>query len=224
MYSLLRRLVPVFCSLIVFTAGLAVFAPASGLDFGQLEQGLGTRFGPEAVGRLREWERMLQDSHPTGENERLRRVNDFFNRHIVFDDDISVWGQSDYWATPMEFIGQGAGDCEDFSIAKYFSLIELGVSITKLRLVYVKVLQQGPIGPIVQAHMVVAYYARPNADPLILDNLNPQILPASSRHDLTPIFSFNSQGLWQGTGNQSSRSNLSRWQDLLQRTSMEGFH
>jgi predicted transglutaminase-like cysteine proteinase len=90
-----------------------------------------------------------------------------------FDDDMSVWGQSDYWATPAELIGQGRGDCEDFSIAKYYSLIELGIPVSKLRLVYVKAVQTGPAGTFLQAHMVLAYYATPNADPLVLDNLNP---------------------------------------------------
>jgi predicted transglutaminase-like cysteine proteinase len=120
-------------------------------------------------------------------------------------------------------IGQGRGDCEDFAIAKYFSLINLGIPIAKLRLVYVRALQQGPNGPVQQAHMVLAYYASPNADPAVLDNLIPEIRPASRRNDLSPIFSFNSSGLWQGTGNQSSTSNLSRWQDLLARARAEGF-
>jgi predicted transglutaminase-like cysteine proteinase len=150
-------------------------------------------------------------------------VNDFINRRIAFDDDLSIWGQNDYWATPAELIGQGRGDCEDFSIAKYYSLIELGIPISKLRLVYVKAALSGPDGVFLQAHMVLAYYATPNADPLVLDNLNPQILPASRRSDLSPIFSFNSAGLWQGTGNQSSKSNLSRWQDLLARARADGF-
>lgn len=136
---------------------------------------------------------------------------------------MSIWGQNDYWATPSELIGQGRGDCEDFSIAKYYSLIDLGVPVTKLRLVYVKAAQNGPDGVFQQAHMVLAYYATPTADPLVLDNLNSQILPASRRSDLSPIFSFNSAGLWQGTGNNASKSNLSRWQDLQVRARAEGF-
>ena len=91
----------------------------------------------------------------------------------------------------------------------YDSLLELGVPINKLRLVYVRATQEvaGGGGTIQQAHMVLAYYPKPNADPLVLDNLNKRILPASQRHDLSPVFSFNSAGLWQGTGNQTSGSN-----------------
>jgi predicted transglutaminase-like cysteine proteinase len=196
---------------------------ALGWDLERLQQLITTRFGTSQVPLLLDWQRLLGEGRSTTEADRLRRVNDFFNRRIAFDDDMSVWGLSDYWATPAELIGQGRGDCEDFSIAKYYSLIELGIPVSKLRLVYVKAAQSGPDGVFLQAHMVLAYYATPNADPLVLDNLNPLILPASRRSDLSPIFSFNSAGLWQGTGNQSSKSNLSRWQDLLARARAEGF-
>lgn len=196
---------------------------ALGWDLARLQQALTSRFGTEHLSLLLDWQRLLGEGQKISELEKLRRTNDFFNRRITFDDDMSVWGQNDYWATPLEIIGQGRGDCEDFSIAKYYSLIELGIPINKLRLVYVKATQSGPDGVFLQAHMVLAYYATPNADPLVLDNLNPQILPASRRTDLSPIFSFNSAGLWQGTGNQSSKSNLSRWQDLLARARAEGF-
>lgn len=203
--------------------GLHALPAAFGVDFQRLQQLLVSRFGDERLALLTDWQRMLATAGNVGESEKLRRVNDFFNRHLAFDDDISIWGQSDYWATPLETIGQGRGDCEDFSIAKYYSLALLGVPVDKLRLVYVKALQKGPDGPLQQAHMVLAYYATPNADPLVLDNLNTEIRPASRRSDLSPIFSFNSAGLWLGTGNLSSKSSLSRWQDLLARARAEGF-
>lgn len=196
---------------------------ALGLDFERLQQALVSHFGADRVPLLLDWQRMLGEGKNAAEIDKLRRVNDFFNRRIAFDDDMSVWSQRDYWATPTELIGQGRGDCEDFSIAKYYSLIDLDIPINKLRLVYVKAAQTGPEGVFLQAHMVLAYYATPTADPLVLDNLNPQILPASRRSDLSPIFSFNSAGLWQGTGNNASKSNLSRWQDLLARARAEGF-
>lgn len=202
--------------------GLLGLPAAFGLDFERLQQILASRFGPERVALLNDWQQMLAAGKSAGESDKLRRVNEFFNRRLAFDDDISIWGQSDHWATPLEMIGQGRGDCEDFSIGKYYSLIQLGIPVSKLRLVYVKAMQNGPAGAVLQAHMVLAYYATPNADPLVLDNLNTEIRPASKRTDLSPIFSFNSAGLWQGTGNQSSKSNLSRWQDLLARARAEG--
>ena len=198
-------------------------SPGFGLDFERLQKVLISRFGPAQVGVFAEWQQMLVSGSTLSESEKLRRVNRFFNRHIAFDDDQIVWGQSDYWATPIETIGRGRGDCEDFAVAKYFSLLKLGIPVGKLRLIYVRAQQNGRAGQVLQAHMVLAYYADSDADALILDNLNPEILPASRRLDLEPIFSFNSTGLWQGAGKQSSRSNLSRWQNLQARARAEGF-
>ncbi len=181
------------------------------------------RFGPGSTALFRDWKKNITDGTGLGESEKLRRINAFFNRHIHFEDDTTAWNQADYWATPLETLARGQGDCEDFAIAKYYSLLELGVPMAKLRLVYVRARLDGPAGPTLQAHMVLAYYATPNADPLVLDNLKGEIRPASARTDLTPVFSFNSEGLWHGTGNQSGRSSLSRWQDLLQRARLEGF-
>ncbi len=213
----LPRSLLLFCLITIF--GMIGFGSAFGLDFERLQQALFSRFGPGSAVVYTEWKQLVEGDQKLPETEKLKRVNDFFNQRIVFNDDIVVWGQNDYWATPMETIGRGAGDCEDFSIAKYYSLTSLGVPVSKLRLIYVKALQGGSL----RAHMVLAYYSTPNADPLVLDNLNPQILPASRRQDLSPIFSFNSAGLWRGTGNQTSSSSLSRWQDLLTRARNEGF-
>lgn len=184
-----------------------------------MQKSLMTHFGPGPVTIFREWQQLLNGGRSGSDPEKLQKVNDFFNQRITFSDDTIIWGQSDYWATPIETMGRGSADCEDFSIAKYYSLLDMGVPLTKLRLIYVKASVNGRQ----QAHMVLAYYASPSADPLVLDNLISEIRPASRRADLSPIFSFNSAGLWQGTGNQSSKSNLSRWQDLLQRARAEGF-
>jgi len=196
-------------------------------DFDRLQQQLTARFGQARVSLLRDWQKVLAASRPLAEKDKLKRINDFINRRIVFDDDLSIWNQTDYWATPLETIGQGSGDCEDFAIIKYYSLKDAGIAVAKLRLVYVKARLDGPNGPYMQAHMVLAYYATPNAEPLVLDNLVPDIKPASQRGDLVPIFSFNSEAIWNGVAGNAARGaggtgQLSRWADLLQRARNEG--
>jgi predicted transglutaminase-like cysteine proteinase len=149
-------------------------------------------------------------------------VNRFFNQRMAWRDDQSVWGQVDYWAAPLEMFGKGAGDCEDLAMGKYFSLLGLGVAESSLRLVYVRAQWEGRP----QAHMVLAWYATPDAEPYILDNLNPKLLKASERPDLQPVFSFNAQGLWQGAGAQAAGNPLTRltiWRDALARAKAEGF-
>ncbi|ENU5816738.1 transglutaminase-like cysteine peptidase, partial [Vibrio fluvialis] len=146
-------------------------------------------YGSRAGKRVATWRSEMARYRSLPEREQLTEVNRFFNQLYFVNDDV-LWGKTDYWATPLEFLGSNAGDCEDFTIAKYFSLLELGVSDKKLRLVYVKAIELN------QFHMVLAYYDTPSAQPLILDNINPQIKPASQRRDLLPIYSFNGQHLW----------------------------
>ena len=161
---------------------------------------------------------------------KLTRVNDFFNRRIRFGEDLEIWGQIGYWSTPMETLGKGAGNCNSFAIAKYFTLLLLNIPDEKLRLIYVQARLAGANGrSVTQAHMVLAFYPVPDDEPLILDNLINDIQPASRRPDLQPVFSFNQQGLWQGVSGASGTratlgpASLSRWQDLLKRARAEGF-
>jgi predicted transglutaminase-like cysteine proteinase len=155
-------------------------------------------------------------------DQKLANVNNFFNRRILYELDPVVWQQNDYWATPLEFMGRGAGDCEDYSISKYMTLLLLGVPNEKLRMIYVRA---RTIGAKSEAHMVLGYYEDPLGEPVILDNLVSSIRPAARRSDLQPVFSFNNQGLWVA-GQQSSSSDptarLSKWRDLLERVKQEG--
>lgn len=181
--------------------------------------------GPLAVSGVRALQALLAGAATMDEAQKLTAVNEFFNRRIVFTPDLEVWGQHDYWASPLEMLGKGRGDCEDYVIAKYFSLTAAGVPMAKLRLVYVRAIVGGP-GGAVQAHMVLAYYAQPGAEPLILDNLVGEIRTASRRPDLEPVFSFNGEGLWQGVGAQSAGdpvARLSRWREVLAKARAEGF-
>lgn len=180
------------------------------------------------VSLFRDWRQLIEDNRPQTAHDKLTRINGFFNRKIKFVDDIKIWGQTDYWATPLEMFAKGQGDCEDFTVAKYFTLLEAGVPNDQLRLIYVKARIGGPASSVSQAHMVLAWYAEPDAEPLILDNLITEIRPASRRPDLLPVFSFNSQGIWSGataSGVPASTGvgRLTRWQDLLNRAKAEGF-
>ena len=154
-------------------------------------------------------------SVPPRSRRRCSDVNRLLNR-VPFVDDAVHWREEDYWATPAESIGSNGADCEDFSIAKYFLLKELGVPIARLRLTYVKSLRLN------QAHMVLAYYARPDAEPLVLDNLEDTVRPASQRRDLVPVYSFNDEEVWvELRGRAGSPQQLRNWRALMERLDWE---
>lgn len=183
------------------------------------------RLGPRALASVRLLQPLLRDLPALDEAARLLRVNEFYNRRVVARDDREVWGLVDHWASPLETLDKGEGDCEDYAVAKYFTLVASGIPVQRLRLVYVQAQQGGPQGPTI-AHMVLAYYATPGAEPLILDSLITELRPASRRPDLRPVFSFNGEGLWQGAGPQpvaDALSGLSRWRDVQAKARAEGF-
>ncbi len=178
------------------------------------------KYGAEGRYRVEEWRDFISNNQSGTDMEKLEIVNRFFNRRIEFVDDIIHWKKKDYWATPFESLGTGGGDCEDFSIAKYVTLKEIGMDESKLRITYVKALELN------QAHMVLTYFAKPSAIPLVLDNLIPEIKSASRRKDLAPVYSFNGAGLWlakeRGRGRKVGGSDrLSLWKELQSRLSDE---
>lgn len=196
-------------------------------DAARLQQSVQARYGAQGVQALRDWLRLLQEQAGKPPAQQLQAVNDFWNQTMLGSDDPTVWGEADYWATPLESLGKRAGDCEDFVIGKYFSLVRLGVPVDKLRFIYVRA-RQGGAGSAGSAqsiaHMVLGYYATPAAEPLVLDNLAGDILPAGQRPDLTPVFSFNGQGVYVAGARQSAPvERISRWSGLLARMKQEGF-
>ena len=210
------------CSALLL-AGLMLGGLRADWDFAQISRRAQGLYGPLGEGqqRIDVWQQLLATQKQIPELEQLKVVNLFFNKQVRYVEDIDLWREVDYWETPIQALWKGAGDCEDYAIAKYFSLRHLGVSSDKLRITYVKALRQN------RAHMVLTYYATPDAMPLVLDSLIDGIQPASQRTDLLPVYSFNAEGLWlpgtKGNKKVSDTKRLSRWQDVLKKMQAEGF-
>ncbi len=218
---------------VVAAAAIAGFAAAAPGDLGftsQATPGLvaaySRLFGSAVRERIGSWvdfsrsqkatprvSRMVEQTGP--ELDALQTVNSFFNR-IPFLSDATHWSAEDYWATPAETVASNGGDCEDYSIAKYFLLREFGVPVERLRITYVKAIKLN------QAHMVLAYYAAPGAEPLILDNLEDRVRPASDRPDLVPVYSFNDDDVvLVRDARKSNPLQIRAWRDLKQKLEAE---
>jgi len=209
---------PAFSGLVDFTAGLFNYEAK--------------RFGNVAIGRLQVMQTNVRQLKTTAgsnftanllkskdsqlETPFLRKTNDFYNQ-VPYFSDLEHWGVDDYWATPIELVASMGGDCEDYAIAKYMTLKELGIPIDRLRITYVRAINIG------ETHMVLAYYPTPDADPWILDNLIPEIKRASARTDLVPVYSFNDDDLWlpNGATRKGGATTVRLWRDVIDKMDKE---
>lgn len=120
---------------------------------------------------------------------KLSHVNAFYNKILPIDD-AKKYLVDDHWSTPKEFLINGRGDCEDYAIAKYFTLLETGIPKEKLFLSVVKVKGE------TNYHMVLLYIENKKAMPLVLDNLSFKVLPFDKRKDLQAKFIFNEKSAY----------------------------
>jgi predicted transglutaminase-like cysteine proteinase len=116
----------------------------------------------------------------------LKEVNRAMNakKYIL---DIKNWGQEDYWATPYQFLKKN-GDCEDYAIAKYMVLKELGLRVEDMRVVALQDLNLN------LGHAVLVVYV--GEQPMLLDNQIASVVPANSIRHYQPVFSINEEGWW----------------------------
>lgn len=139
--------------------------------------------GTGAEQRLVEWRSLLERQHLPA-NEKIIAVNAFFNRIAQKADEV-VWGKVDHWATPKELLTAGAGDCEDLAIAKYVTLVAMGIQPTQLTLAVARAFLSRSRA--IERHMVLIYREPASGTRWILDNLRAEILAPVHRADLTLI-------------------------------------
>jgi predicted transglutaminase-like cysteine proteinase len=166
---------------------------------------------------LERWQKLVQENRYASIDQKLVGVTEFFNRFDSIEDKY-LWGRDDYWATLFETLEMSGGDCEDFTIAKYFTLRELNIPEESMRLTYVISLKTK------KPHMVLTLLRDSSQEPIVLDSNNNYLFPVSMRQDLVPVFSFNADGYWlakKGDGWKGKRigsaAKLSLWQSVLLR-------
>ena len=166
---------------------------------------------------LDRWQMLVRENRYASIDKKLESVNEFFNQ-FEFAEDLFLWGKSDYWATLIETLTKSSGDCEDFTIAKYFTLRNLNVPDESMRITYVMSLKSKA------PHMVLTLRRNSTEEPIVLDTNNNHLSPISRRQDLVPVYSFNSNGYWiakKEDGWDGKRlgdpSKLSLWASVLER-------
>jgi len=214
----MKKNIAIFFTVISLIAFSNLFVFASNDDFffdKKTLYSMEKKYGIYAKNRLNALTKLMNSLKNAPEMEKVTKINNFFNR-VPYQSDLKTWGVNDYWATMMEFLGRDRGDCEEYATAKYFMLKELGVPTSKMYISYVKATKQKI------AHMVLTYFKTKGSIPLVLDNYNKRILPATQRPDLIPIYSFNGDALYlakqKGLGKEvpSGVAKNKKWVKLIQ--------
>ena len=146
--------------------------------------------GKIAKNRAMDYQHTLLSLKSANKTKQLNFLNNYLNQ-LLPQYDAVMQNQEDYWATPKEFLITGYGDCEDYVIIKYFSLLKLGFDEDKLYITTVNELYSGGY------HMVLSYFAEAGKPPLILDNLSFRILDLSKRTDIKADVFINSKGVFK---------------------------
>ena len=136
---------------------------------------------------IAEWKNLMEATRGKPFSEQLEIVNDWGNKHPYIEDQVN-WGLEDYWETPYEFM-EVSGDCEDYAIAKYYSMRALGVPAERLRII---ILQDLNLGGII--HAVLGVYE--DGELFILDNQSEQVKPALKIYHYRPVFGINENSWW----------------------------
>ena len=136
--------------------------------------------------RVQEWQAFLATLSDKPKTEQVEAVNRFMNKHAYIED-MPNYGVPDYWATPREFLTKD-GDCEDYAIAKYMSLRQLGFSDSQLRIVVLQDLNLNV------AHAVLVVYL--DGKTLLLDNQIKQVVDTEKVRHYRPLFSINERSWW----------------------------
>ena len=132
------------------------------------------------------WQGLIDGLKGKDRLTQIKEVNKLLNskKYII---DMKNWGIEDYWAIPYQFLKKN-GDCEDYAIAKFMALKELGIPIEDMRVVALQDLNLG-VG-----HAVLVVYE--GNDPLLLDNQIKTVVPANTVKHYQPVYSINENGWW----------------------------
>lgn len=136
--------------------------------------------------RRTSWDALKNRADGMTDVEKLRLVNSFWNKW-PYVDDVRNWKQKDYWAAPFQFLKK-SGDCEDYAIAKYFTLKEMGIETGNMRIVILRDTIRN------LSHAVLAVYLNGNA--YILDNLSNVVMSHTKLGHYAPQVSINEHGCW----------------------------
>jgi predicted transglutaminase-like cysteine proteinase len=120
---------------------------------------------------------------------RLGEINRAINLAIRPMSDLAQYGEIDVWSSPLVTFEHGAGDCEDYAIAKFVALRLAGIAPGDLRIVIMRDTIRG------EDHAVAA--ARLDGRWLTLDNRRMAMIEDAQVRNYRPTFVIDQTGIMQ---------------------------
>jgi predicted transglutaminase-like cysteine proteinase len=130
---------------------------------------------------------IVDQARPRVGRARLGEINRAINLAIRPASDLAQYGELDVWSSPLNTFGRGAGDCEDYAIAKYAALLQAGIEARDLRIVIFRDTFRG------EDHAVAA--ARLDGHWLTLDNQRMAMVEDADISNVRPLFVINATGI-----------------------------
>lgn len=134
------------------------------------------------------WANQIRPLGKLGHAQRIQAINNLVNQK-AFRRDIANFASVDHWAAPVEFL-TSSGDCEDYAILKFASLMALNIDNHDLRLV---------VGNITGIGSHAFLSVKLNGEEFLLDNRTNVISAAATRLDFQPKHSMNFTHRWVHT-------------------------
>jgi predicted transglutaminase-like cysteine proteinase len=120
---------------------------------------------------------------------RLGEINRAINLAIRPIRDLAQFGEIDVWSSPLVTFANGAGDCEDYAIAKFVALRQAGISAEDIRIVIMRDTIRG------EDHAVAA--VRLDGHWLTLDNRRMAMVEDAHVRNYRPLFVIDQYGVMQ---------------------------
>jgi predicted transglutaminase-like cysteine proteinase len=120
---------------------------------------------------------------------RLGEINRAINLAIRPMSDLAQYGAIDVWSSPLVTFTNGAGDCEDYAIAKFVALRHAGIAADDLRIIVMRDTLRG------EDHAVAA--ARLDGHWLMLDNRRMAMVEDAGVRNYRPTFVIDQTGVMQ---------------------------
>lgn len=133
-----------------------------------------------------QWSEMLATVAAVDRSYLLSEVNRLVNQARYRSD------SGDQWSTPSELLANG-GDCEDYAIAKYLLLREMGVSADDMRILILRA--NGNVGE----HAVLV--VQTSAGPYVLDNRRQNPYAYGQATAISAAYAFNDRSMFVPLGN-----------------------